>query len=481
MNKYIDKYGVRSIYILIFAILVAFFVWSTYDYQKTLTQNLLSEARIVARQALAAKTYIHQSQDAINYDSQGGYEFKGVYADAAVRRMGEILSGTTFFTVRQVSMTPRNEENGPDSFEADKLKELSENPGILELYADDSIGGHKVFRYIVPLRADKSCLPCHGSEKGGIDVTGNKKEGYAIGDLIGGLSVIIKTYDKYRLLRTNMSVLLLFIFFLTFTIGLIINSMNNHFKDKLAEAKRMAKPAAPSGAGVSDTFNAKLYDNFSRLVMHNLRNPIGEIIDSPELFRDVPLNILESSLAASNKISNFSSKLIDLKKLEQGKSEVTTHTFDFTSNFKPKLSVYDNAAMVKSVRFTSKSLSQTVKLNTDKKILLKALDNVFLGALKAAKKETGTMHLTVDVNKENNMLELTITNNAERIGAAYENLIFEKFTDIKDINGHLLFNTGIELTLAKFMIGRLGYDLVFDTENKEQNVFIVRIPSVMQG
>jgi hypothetical protein len=475
MKKYIDKYGVSFVYILIFSIILLFFIWVSYDYQDSIKNNLLSESRLVANQILAMKNYIRYEQNTINTDSKGGYEFKGVHSDGAVKRIGSIIEGaTSYFMIRQVSLNPRNDDSGPDRFEAKRLNKFKDDPGILELYGSGSIGGHKVFRYMIPLRADNSCIPCHGSKKGETDITGHKKEGYQVGDLIGALSVVIRSYDKYQALRRNMSILLIFIFILTLSIGLIINSLKNHFNERLAEVVKMEKVVTETVT--SDTFNTKLNEKFHRLLMHNLRNPIGEIVDSAEIFKDVPLNILEESLAASNKISGYSSKLIELKKLEQGKCEILLDKFDITSAIKPKLKKYEATARKKSVQFEYRAEANMPIINSDKNLILKAIDYVFLAVLKFTSKETGKINVSLGIESENYGLLIKITNNAKRISGNSENLIFEKFADIKDINERLIFNTGVEFTTAKLLLNKLGSELSFNVNNKDNNEFCITIP-----
>ncbi|MFC1855746.1 DUF3365 domain-containing protein [Thermodesulfobacteriota bacterium] len=474
MGKYIDKYGVRSIYTLICIIIVLFFLWASYDYKKSVRNNLLSEARIISSEMLAVKSYIRNEQSVINTDAQGGYDFKGVHPDLAVRRIASIIEGTTNYTIRQVSLAPRNEENIPDKFESDMLIKLRDNPGILEVYDDDSIGGHKVFRYIVPLRSDNSCVPCHGGEKGTIDITGYKSEGYEVGELIGGLSVIIKSYKKFQLLRQNMSVLLVFIFLVTMFIGLIIYNLKKHFNNRLAEIQNLEKTETVSLS--SESYKAALDDKFHKLMMHNLRNPVGEIVDSIEILKDVPLNILLNTVNTSTKLSSYAARLIELKKLEQGRADIMFEDFDFVAAFKSKMKSYEKTAMMSAVRFEGETALTSQMINSDKINLFKAIDYAFLSILKFTRKETGSIKVSLHIDSEINCLQIVLVNNSNRISEASERLILEKFSDIEDENHLIMFNTSVELTISRMMLNRLSCELAFNIDNKEENQFIVTLP-----
>ena len=51
--------------------------------------------------------------------------------------------------------------------------------------------GTPAFRYVMALRAEESCLRCHGQPKGELDPTGYPKEGLKLGDVAGAISVVL--------------------------------------------------------------------------------------------------------------------------------------------------------------------------------------------------------------------------------------------------------------------------------------------------
>jgi hypothetical protein len=52
-------------------------------------------------------------------------------------------------------------------------------------------GTTSAFRVMVPEYYAASCLSCHGSPKGSIDITGYPREGFAEGDLGGVISITL--------------------------------------------------------------------------------------------------------------------------------------------------------------------------------------------------------------------------------------------------------------------------------------------------
>jgi two-component system, NtrC family, sensor kinase len=92
------------------------------------------------------------------------------------RKMG----GRVRFQV--TSLDPVNPANAPDQFERQALSRLNGERAATE-YREfvqfETVDGTRSFRYFAPLYTEVSCMNCHGSQ------------GYKIGDVRGGVSIII--------------------------------------------------------------------------------------------------------------------------------------------------------------------------------------------------------------------------------------------------------------------------------------------------
>jgi len=89
-----------------------------------------------------------------------------------ISRTAESAGGVKFHLT---SLNPLNPENLPDEWEARALR-LFES-GVLETFDDYREGKKLFYRYMAPLRVEKSCLICHA------------KQGYRVGDIRGGISI----------------------------------------------------------------------------------------------------------------------------------------------------------------------------------------------------------------------------------------------------------------------------------------------------
>lgn len=105
------------------------------------------------------------------------------------REISQLASNQDQVQFRLVSLLTVNPENTPDAFERQALIRFSRNP--VEIVKLDRSGGRPVFRYIQPLIIEDPCLKCHA------------QQGYRLGGIRGGISVLIPAESLIQNLRKN--------------------------------------------------------------------------------------------------------------------------------------------------------------------------------------------------------------------------------------------------------------------------------------
>ena len=93
------------------------------------------------------------------------------------RELAQYSSKSDLFTFRVTSLNPVNPLNKPDEFEKKGLAQLER--GAKEVVGVEQQGGERVLRFMSPLIVEESCLKCHESQ------------GYKMGGVRGGLSLIV--------------------------------------------------------------------------------------------------------------------------------------------------------------------------------------------------------------------------------------------------------------------------------------------------
>ncbi len=146
------------------------------------------------------------------------------------REMSEMAAKTMGYSFHITSLRPMNPQNGPKPFEVAMLKSFEEGePEAVSMVEKD---GKTLFRFMAPLRIEKSCLSCHA------------RQGYQIGDVCGGISVSFDVSRvERRFLRGN---LYLFLFACGIVIVLLalLHLLTRKFKIKLQQTQQAVEQLA---------------------------------------------------------------------------------------------------------------------------------------------------------------------------------------------------------------------------------------------
>lgn len=177
--------------------------WTSFSQREQTMSELREKGLVLFQQMSAVWDFMSANQDRFEstaFAENGTYQ--GLHCAIAGRSIGKLFSNESGYVTRFVNFDPRNAEDEPDDFEARALEAFHSDPGLKEYYAVVDHGGSQVFRYVAPMKIEKNCLECHGSPKGELDVTGHPKEGWAIDDIGGAISIVIPM-DLYVAAETS--------------------------------------------------------------------------------------------------------------------------------------------------------------------------------------------------------------------------------------------------------------------------------------
>ncbi len=149
--------------------------------------------RLLAAEMAAISEVMDANQASINAPGTG---FKGFIPAVFARLVSEAFSrranGEAEMRVTAPLNLVRNRKARPDAWEATTISTKFLAPGwpTGQSYEERTeIDGKPVFRIAVPEYYAASCLACHGTPRGETDLTGYPKEGAALGDLGGVISI----------------------------------------------------------------------------------------------------------------------------------------------------------------------------------------------------------------------------------------------------------------------------------------------------
>ncbi|WP_261433687.1 ATP-binding protein [Berryella wangjianweii] len=179
------------------ALLVAFSLWTLDSQRQSTEAGILSQSRMLATEMEAVWEFVSVNQRTINYASDGAYEYKGLHCAIAGKSVASLFSRQSDESIRFTSLTPRNASNAPDWFEREALAHFAASSDT-EYYGFDTSGDTPRFRYVRAMPVTEHCVECHGGPAGELDPTGAPKEGLAIGEVAGGMSVSIPTEAHFQ-------------------------------------------------------------------------------------------------------------------------------------------------------------------------------------------------------------------------------------------------------------------------------------------
>lgn len=153
------------------------------------------DRRLIDAQIAAMREVVDEHQADIN---RAGVGFKGfvpaLFARLMNEKFAEKVGDQATVRVTAPEELVRNRKALPDPWEAKVIETVFSDPGRAksEAYTEQTtVDDRSAFRMLLPEHYTASCLSCHGTPKGEMDITGYPKEGGRVGQLGGAISIVL--------------------------------------------------------------------------------------------------------------------------------------------------------------------------------------------------------------------------------------------------------------------------------------------------
>jgi PAS domain S-box-containing protein len=260
------KFNLIISLVLISLFLVAAFL--TYERQQGLILKIaVDNARIIAKQIIETRVYI---SSVVHGEPDHNYN---LVPQVVATHVAERITRGSKYYVRQVSLRYRNPNNRPDEYESLMLREFGGKPGHETFSVVETREG-KMFRFMLSMVAEKSCLECHGEyDKAPAFVrarfpTGHYSYNYMLGEVIGAVSVSIPMVDLYHDIGVNLELDLFIRGIIFFLIILVMG---------ILVRKTIINPVKLVSATIIDVTRT---GNFSERLQKTAGDEIGQLIDA---------------------------------------------------------------------------------------------------------------------------------------------------------------------------------------------------------
>ncbi|MBW2095413.1 MAG: DUF3365 domain-containing protein [Deltaproteobacteria bacterium] len=197
-----------GITLIVFPTISAIFIWSGIHQRKQAMDQVINQARILARQIILTRQWISDCGGVMVLMGTKGAEGASCFYDERLEtpggsfqrftpsmvtaRLSQYSYHQNMYRFRLASLHPLNPKNSPDKFEKEALARFRHS-GVKELFQIQRTRRKEYLHYMVPLFMDKTCLQCHA------------KQGYTAGSIGGGLSIFLPVdHMKAVLARNNL-------------------------------------------------------------------------------------------------------------------------------------------------------------------------------------------------------------------------------------------------------------------------------------
>ncbi len=511
---------------IVAAVLFLSLMWD-FEYQQRQTDgDLLAKASLVAKQQQATRSFMAESSKT---DFVHGGEARSLLPSEIGEGVSDIFADLSKSQVKQTHLTVRNEANTPDEFERHALELFAADSSLNEYSQRVTLAdGSYAFRYMMAMRADQSCLLCHGEPVGELDKTGYPKEGYKEGDLAGAISVILPMRDALHAARAeSIRLAILVLALAALTLALIWFLLWRQVASPLAQ---LAGVATSVGAGhlrieppelkplylnretavVADAFEQmtrrlqEMYDGleqkvlertaelqeanqelerasrhkseFLSMVSHEFRTPLTSVITFTELLladehlkpeqRENLQDVLESSQALLRMIND----LLDLSRLDAGKIKLFREVLDIHDLVRDVVRTVHTLAEKKGIDLVVEPAPDLPLVYADELRISQVLLNLLGNALKFTPNE-GTVRVTAKATDDKVLVAVTDTG----VGIAEEEQerIFEAF---RQAGRQRPEGSGLGLALARSLVELHGGRIWVESRLGEGATFAFTLP-----
>ncbi|MDA3970136.1 MAG: DUF3365 domain-containing protein [Desulfobulbaceae bacterium] len=397
---------------------------------------------------------------------------------------------------RVTSLQPINPDNGPDPFETVSLNKFARGEGdeVIEV-AQTEQGPY--LRYIAALRVEESCLGCHGYQ------------GYSVGDIRGGLSIMIPMDKAYAHIHDNNRMLLVIavatIVVVWFTLFLLFDSLVVKRLSRLAKRMDSYPAQVVEDEAVSrdeigvlskrfhglcerlELSQTELLQTREQVFKNEKQAALGRLVAGISHEINNPLGGMQNCIKTMERhpedVERVTRYLGLLAKGVQRIKTTVRHLLDFGRQ-EPLIiqrgsvdKVIEECLELVGMGMRHITITHDLKVVDEYEVGLEALRqvvlNLGLNSVQAIGKRPGTLHVTSAVQGQEIIIQ--IEDSGGGIDPEHLDHIFDPFFTTKDVGE----GTGLGLSVSQSLVAQMGGELTVRSEEGVGTCFTLTLPVTM--
>lgn len=221
----------------------------------------------------------------------------------------------------------------------------------------------------------------------------------------------------------------------------------------------------------------KIKSEFISTVSHEFRTPLTSITMAVELIleenfdgKEGEIELLTIIREDSERLNQLVGELLDLSKMESGKIEMDMQEIDINDVIKQVNRAFKIQLEEKNINLNIDTQGVERKVRADVNKISWVMVNLVGNALRYTN-EDGTGVIDIKARQVNNEMLVSIADNGQGISEEYQQIIFEKFVQIKDENGENAGSSGLGLAISKEIVKAHLGDIWVDSTVGEGSCF----------
>jgi len=505
----------------------AIFYWNSHKQEEYILQQVEKQSRILFQQILMTRQWVAK-HGGVFVEKLPGIETNPFLKDPEIqdrsgriytkrnpalvtRELSDLAEKGRLYKFRVTSLRLLDPKNAPDEFERSMLQAF-ERGDISEANWIEPTSERRNYRYIAPLFINESCLECHGVQ------------GYKIGDIKGGISIMIPLDEADHAIRLNnwtlffsgVGVMAAVIFTLYLLIDKLvikpvhqlkeetvrigggyklpilnaesgdeIDSLKRAFREMdlcLKESRDHLEEKIRAATKDLEGANLKLQEldrmksDFVSNISHELRTPLTAIRGAVDyLMRQGNWggnDFLEIIKKNAERLIRMVTDLLDFSRIEAGKMEMQVGLTNLSFLVEEVVAFVGNMAAEKKIQI-EKNIPDSLWVMADEDRIRQVLINLLSNAIKFS--PTGSR---VDLYAGEREKEIRVYVKDHGAGVAPENQerIFMKFQQIGKHPRGKEAGVGLGLAISKGIIEAHGGRIWLESQVGQGSTFIFSLP-----
>lgn len=520
-------------------VLTGSLAWVSFVQQQQAEREMLETTQVLARQMDAVWDFMELNQEEFITDEDGE---QTLYCVVAAKAVSRIFTENSDYVIHYTNTTTRKKHDSPDAFEAKALEVLKGDPSREYYYGIEEVAGMgEAFRYVEPLFITDSCLECHGAPKGDIDSKGYPKEGLAVGDIAGAVSISMPTSTYAD--NVSATVVQQLIVFLLLLIGGIcvifyavsklvtrplgslaaaarvveggnfdidvngigqndeLEDLAHHFesmaiqlKESFEDVEAKVELRTEELAAVNELLreqqekleeDSRYKSDFLAIMSHELRTPLTSIIAFVEIWKNSypdktpdEKKIIEEIEANSKAILGMVNNILEQARTEAGKQELSLEPTDLADVLQAVRDSTMSLARKKRIAYSISMDAEVPVIEVDPEKIRRVVENLVSNAIKFTA-EYGTVDVRIDYDQHSDEVRIAVADSG--CGIAEEDLphIFDSFVQGGSAAKYVGGGSGIGLAVVKDLTELHGGSVAVSSKEGEGSVFTISIPAVI--